>query len=190
MFSEKSIMSRWSQVPDSPSASLERRVNRNKKSYSTNVYSRFFFHHSFKLFNTRIRFFPSQIPLFVVDKIPDPHQRIYVFLTQKSDKFSKVRSGALIPDPESWIRIFSIPDPDPGSRGQKSTGSRIRIRDLGLQSFLRDPDPGFSLDAAQRPDLFSRYQKLKYRNSFLSGGTKNLCFCVSSQTSWKHSTFQ
>ncbi len=154
-------MSRWSQVPDSPSASSERRVNRNKKSHSSNVCSRFFFISFVQIVNTRIRFFPSQIPVSMVDKIPDPHQRIYVFITQKTDKFSKIRSGALFPDPGSWIRIFSILDPDPGSRGQKRTGSRIRIRDLGLQSFLRDPDPGFSLDAAQRPDLFSRYQKLK-----------------------------
>ncbi len=49
-----------------------------------------------------------------------------------------------IPDPTffpSRIRIFSIPDPgsgpdylhipDPGSRGQKGTGSRIRIRNTG-----------------------------------------------------------
>ncbi len=35
-----------------------------------------------------------------VDKIPDPHQRILGFLTQKIDtKFAKIRSGMFIPDP-------------------------------------------------------------------------------------------
>jgi hypothetical protein len=47
-----------------------------------------------------------------VDKIPypDPHQRIKVFLTQKTDtKFSKVIAGMFIPDPGSGF--FPIPDP-------------------------------------------------------------------------------
>jgi hypothetical protein len=35
---------------------------------------------------------------------PDPHQRIYVFLTQKTDtKSSKIRSGMFVPDPRIWI---------------------------------------------------------------------------------------
>jgi hypothetical protein len=37
-----------------------------------------------------------------------------------------VRSG-------SWILIFPIPDPDPVSRGQKSTGSRIRNTENNYQ---------------------------------------------------------
>ncbi len=31
-----------------------------------------------------------------------------------------------IPDPGFWIWVFSISDPDSGSRGQNSSGSRIR----------------------------------------------------------------
>jgi hypothetical protein len=55
--------------------------------------------------------------------VPDPHQRIEVFLTH-----SKIRSGVtgvLIPDPISRVWIFSIPDPgvkkvpDPGSGSAK-----------------------------------------------------------------------
>jgi hypothetical protein len=38
--------------------------------------------------------------------------------------------------PDSGSRFVSIPDP--GSRGQKGTGSRIRIRGSGM--FLPDPD--------------------------------------------------
>jgi hypothetical protein len=49
-----------------------------------------------------------------VDKTPDPHQRILVFFTQKTDaKFSKIRSRMFIPDP-----IFGFFHP--GSIGQKT----------------------------------------------------------------------
>jgi hypothetical protein len=45
--------------------------------------------------------------------------------------------GSGIRDPRSGIRdpgsvIRKKPIPDPGSRGQKGTGSRIRIRNTGL----------------------------------------------------------
>jgi hypothetical protein len=87
-------------------------------------------------------FFPSRIldPGSKVDKIPDPHQRNKVFLTQITDnKFSNIRSGIFIPDPGSGF--FSIPDP----------GSRIRIRipDPGAKkasdpgSWIPDPDPQY-----------------------------------------------
>ncbi len=50
-------------------------------------------------------------------------QRIIEFFIQKIvNKLSKIRVG----DPGSEIR--KKPIPDPGSRGQKGTGSRIRIR--------------------------------------------------------------
>jgi hypothetical protein len=63
--------------------------------------------------------FSIQDPGYRVDKIPDPHQRIKVFLTRKTaTKFSKLGSGKFIPDP--------------GFRGQKSIGFRIRIRNTGL----------------------------------------------------------
>jgi hypothetical protein len=52
-------------------------------------------------------------------------------------------SQSRIPDPDffpSWIRIpdsgsgfFPILDPDPGFRGQKSTGSRIQIRNTACK---------------------------------------------------------
>ncbi len=64
-------------------------------------------------------FFPSRIQIF---SIPDPHQRILSIVTLKSvSKLSEI-----------WSVLF-IPDPDPDfypsrSRGQKGTGSRIRIR--------------------------------------------------------------
>jgi hypothetical protein len=42
---------------------------------------------------------------------PHPHQRIYVFLTQKTvSKLSEKLSGMFIPDPD----FSPIPDPDPG----------------------------------------------------------------------------
>jgi hypothetical protein len=45
--------------------------------------------------------------------IPDPHQRILVCLTQKTDtKVSKIRFGMFIPDHGSGF--FSFQDPDPG----------------------------------------------------------------------------
>ncbi len=39
-------------------------------------------------------------------------------------KLSEIWSGLFIPDPDSDY----LPFPEPGSRGQKGTGSRIRIR--------------------------------------------------------------
>jgi hypothetical protein len=66
-------------------------------------------------------------------RIPDPYQRIQVFLTQKFvSKLSEIWSGMFILDPDLVFFTSRIPDPgiekapDPGSRGQKGTGSRIR----------------------------------------------------------------
>jgi hypothetical protein len=54
-------------------------------------------------------------------------QRIIKLITQKIvTKLSKYGFGSGIRDPRSGIR--KKPIPDPGSRGQKGTGSRIRIR--------------------------------------------------------------
>jgi hypothetical protein len=39
-------------------------------------------------------------------------------------KLSEILAGLIIPDPDPVY----LPIPDPGSRGQKGTGSRIRIR--------------------------------------------------------------
>jgi hypothetical protein len=54
-------------------------------------------------------------------RIPDPQQRIYLFLTQKViTKLSEIGSWTLFsPDPD-----FFIPDLDPGDK--KNTGYRIR----------------------------------------------------------------
>jgi hypothetical protein len=64
---------------------------------------------------------------------PEPHKRIKVILTQKN-VFKLSKKMILDVHPGSRIRI---PDSDPGSRGQKSSGSRIRIRNTGCE--LLDP---------------------------------------------------
>jgi hypothetical protein len=82
----------------------------------------------------RIRFFPSLIP--------DPnffHPGSWILI--KEFKYFNPKKWFLSsrkydPGCSSWIRIpDSDPDflliPDPGSRGQKGTGSRIRIRNTG-----------------------------------------------------------
>ncbi len=75
---------------------------------------------------SRIRIFPSRSR---VKNIPDPHRRIKLFLTPKLFLSSRKYD----PGSGSWFFYLSrILDPgvkkapDPGSRGQKGTGSRIR----------------------------------------------------------------
>jgi hypothetical protein len=54
------------------------------------------------------------------------------------DQGSGIRDqGSGIRDPRSGIR--KKPIPDPGSRGQKGTGSRIRIRNTGFASLILNP---------------------------------------------------
>ncbi len=85
----------------------------------------------------RIRIFPSRIRIFP-SRIPDPHQRI---LTQKIvSKLSEIRSGLFIPDPDPGPGSPSrIPDPGvkkaPDSGVKKATGSRILIRNTGLNMY-------------------------------------------------------
>ncbi len=56
----------------------------------------------------------------------------FIYLTQKIiSKHSEIWSGFFIPDPDPDI----VPIPDPRSRGQKGTGSRIRI----LNTVLLEP---------------------------------------------------
>jgi hypothetical protein len=66
-------------------------------------------------------------------RIPDPdqHRRIQVFLAEKfvSDLW-ETGSGMFIPDPD--LDFFTYP----GSRGQKGTGSRIRIRNTGQRGIF------------------------------------------------------
>jgi hypothetical protein len=59
-----------------------------------------------------------------VKKIPDPHQRLQVFLTSKSQivsKLSEISSGMFIPDPGSGFDF--LPVPDPGARKAPDPGS-------------------------------------------------------------------
>ncbi len=57
---------------------------------------------------------------------PDPHQRIKVFLTLKTvSKLSEKIIWDVHPVTRVWIFFY------PGSRRQKSTGSRIWIRNTG-----------------------------------------------------------
>jgi hypothetical protein len=49
--------------------------------------------------------------------------------------------GSGIRDPRSGIQ--KKPIPDPGSRGQKGTGSRIQIRNTGLKRRVRNSTQGF-----------------------------------------------
>ncbi len=63
-------------------------------------------------------------------------QRIIELFTQKIVKSSQ-KYGFGIRDPRSRIRKKTIPDP--GSRGQKGTRSRIRIRNTVFISSLKSP---------------------------------------------------
>jgi hypothetical protein len=61
-------------------------------------------------------------------------------------KHSETGFGVFIPDP--YPNFLPIPDLDPGSRGQKGTGSRIRIRNTVRKSWVKvhkffDADPKF-----------------------------------------------
>jgi hypothetical protein len=77
---------------------------------------------------------PVRIRIFSIPdkKIPDPgsaSQNLGIFTQKIDSKLSEIWSGMFIPDPD----LDFLPIPDPGSRGQKGTGSRIRIRNTALQ---------------------------------------------------------
>ncbi len=78
---------------------------------------------------SRIRFlFPSRIRIF---SIPDPgsaSKNLSILTKKFVSKLSEIWARLFIPDPDP----DSLPIPDPGSRGQKSTGSRMRIRISGF----------------------------------------------------------
>ncbi len=59
---------------------------------------------------------------------PDPHKRVLLFLTRKISKLSEIWSGMFIPD------LNFLPISELGSRGQKGTGSRIRIRNPAFKN--------------------------------------------------------
>jgi hypothetical protein len=52
---------------------------------------------------------------------PDPRQRLGIFDPKIVSKFSVIWSGKFIPDPH----LDFLPIPDPGSKDEKGTGSRI-----------------------------------------------------------------
>jgi hypothetical protein len=73
-------------------------------------------------------------------RVPDPHQRIYYFNPKKSKK-RFLSSKKYDPGCSSRIPVLDadfLPSriPDPGSRGQKGTQSRIRIRNTEKIVFL------------------------------------------------------
>jgi hypothetical protein len=69
-------------------------------------------------------------------------QRIIEHFTQKCvTKLSEI----WVWDPGSEIRKKPIPDPGSGTRNQKGTGSRIRIRNSAFDFYHPDADPDFYL---------------------------------------------
>ncbi len=99
-------------------------------------------------------FFPSRI------RIPDPNRlhpgsriliKEFMYLNPNKSKkmVSKLWSGLFIPDPGSGCWLSPIPDP--GSRGQKGTLSRIRIRNTGIRDWV----PFWPLDPRPRAGPWS-----------------------------------
>ncbi len=84
-------------------------------------------------------------------------QRIIELFTQMS--LSCQIYGFGIRDPRSGIRKKTIPDP--GSRGQKGTGSRIRIRNTGIQI-------GFLLSSCKNRKKNHYFYFLRLLNDFSS----------------------
>ncbi len=86
-------------------------------------------------FGSRIRFFPIQDPNLLhpgsrirIKEIKYSYPKKWFLSTQKYDPGCLSRIRILDPD-----RDF-LPIPDPGSKGQKGIGSRIRIRNTGWRS--------------------------------------------------------
>jgi hypothetical protein len=101
---------------------------------------------------SRIRNFSIPDPGSKRFRIPDPNQRI---LTQKITKLSKIRSGLFIQDPDPGSRFFNHPE----SRGQKGTGSRIRIsKNCFFKSSLCLNFFAFSVRSLQLPHLNNKHE--------------------------------
>ncbi len=63
----------------------------------------------------------------MVKKIPDPDPKnLNIFTLKIVSKLSEIWSGMFIPDPDPGPDLNFLPIPDPGSRDQKGTASRIR----------------------------------------------------------------
>jgi hypothetical protein len=84
--------------------------------------------------------------------IPDPNffhpgsasKNVSILSQKMVSKLSEISSGFFLPDLDPDF----LPVPDPGSKGQKGTGSQIRIRNTGCGSRMfpywfgsADPDP-------------------------------------------------
>ncbi len=78
---------------------------------------------------SRIRFFPSRIRIISIPE-PGSASKNLSILTQKLFLSSRKYDPGCSPS----IRILIFFFPDTGSRGQKGTGSRIRIRNTALQT--------------------------------------------------------
>ncbi len=74
-------------------------------------------------------------PNYFLSRIPDPHQRI--FIPKKLFLRSRKYDPVVHPGSGSRIRILIFyPSRDPGSRGLKSTGSRIHIKEFKYRYFI------------------------------------------------------
>ncbi len=71
---------------------------------------------------------PSKIRTFSIPDHGSASKNWSVLTKKMVSKLSVMWSGLFIPDPDPDF----LPIPDPGSRGQKGTGSRIRIRNTLL----------------------------------------------------------
>ncbi len=101
----------------------------------------------------------SQILIFY---IPDPNffhpgsasKNLSILIQEKNgSKLSEIWSGWLIPDPDPDF----LPIPDPGLRGQKATGSRIRIRNTAAHFNFFTPSlfvPYFVENRSNQADFF------------------------------------
>jgi hypothetical protein len=108
-----------------PSVMRIRDVYPESKLFLTRIPDPNFFHPGYEFFPSRIRIFPSRIR---IQKFKYFYPRKWFLSSRKYD-----------PGCSSRIRILTFcPSLDPGSRGQKDTGSRIRIRNTAVHLiFLR-----------------------------------------------------
>jgi hypothetical protein len=63
-----------------------------------------------------------------------------------------------IPDPDQDLDFLPIPDSDPGSRGQKGTGSRIRIRNTAFK--------GYTKNFSETMNIVTHTEKVVYKKTF------------------------
>jgi hypothetical protein len=76
--------------------------------------------------------------------------------------------GLVIPDPDADFKF--LPIPDPGSRGQKGTGSRIRIRNTDYILSPHSRREQKNLYVTSISGLDGTYQTTSVRNNPLGSG--------------------